>query len=73
MPYIVLAAEAMAAGWLVWFTLLVLNLSKEGRRLPEPPLEPIGRTFVTSARWALTLGVPTLALVETAYVLGMFD
>ena len=73
MAYIVLIAEAMAVGWLAWFTALVLGLQEEGRELPDPPIEPVGRTLVTAARWALTLGVPTLALAETAFVLGMFD
>ena len=73
MAYIVLIAEAMAVGWLVWFTALVLGLQAEGRDLPEAPIEPVGRTLVRAARWALTLGVPTLALAETAFVLGMFD
>ncbi|MCG8558170.1 MAG: hypothetical protein MI824_09795 [Hyphomicrobiales bacterium] len=73
MAYIVLIAEAMAVGWLAWFTALVLGLQEESRALPDPPIEPVGRTLVTAARWALTLGVPTLALAETAFVLGMFD
>ena len=73
MAYIVLIAEVMTVGWFAWFTVLVLGLQEESRDQPEPPIEPVGRTLVTAARWALTLGVPTLALAETAFVLGMFD
>ena len=73
MAYIVLIAEAMTVCWFAWFTMLVLGLQEESRDLPDPPIEPVGRTLMTTARWALTLGVPTLALAETAFVLGMFD
>ena len=73
MAYIVLIAEAMTVGWFAWFTFLVLGLQKEGAHLADGPIEPVGRTLVTAARWALTLGVPTLALTETAFVLGLFD
>lgn len=70
MPYIVLVAELLAAGWLLFFTGLVVSLVMSGRGLPEGRNDAVGRTLLRSARLGLTIGVPTLALAETAYVAG---
>ena len=71
-PYIVLAAELLTAGWLIFFTLIVLDLWRSGRKVAEPRLDDIGARLQGAARLAIVFGVPALALAETAYMLGLF-
>ena len=71
-PYIVLTAELLTAGWLIFFTVIVLDLWRTGRGVPEPRLDVVGARLQGAARLAIIFGVPTLALAETAYMLGLF-
>ena len=70
--YIVLAAELLTAGWLIFFTLIVFDLWRTGRHVPEPRLDAVGARLQGAARLAIIVGVPGLALTETAYMLGLF-
>ena len=70
--YIVLAAELLTAGWLVFFTLIIMDLARGEKGLAKPRLDLIGARLQGSARLAIMFGVPAMALVETAYMLGLF-
>jgi len=71
-PYIVLAAELLTAGWLIFFTVIVLDLWRTGRCVPEPRLDVVGARLQGAARFAISFCVPAMALAETAYMLGLF-
>ncbi|MCA1297719.1 hypothetical protein [Stappia indica] len=58
---VVLVAEVGAFAWLVLFSVLLVSMAGDSERGPAPRLDRIGRSLVSNARAALTVGVIALA------------
>ena len=60
---VVLVAEALVAVWFTVFSIMLMSMYLDSRKLPMPKLDVAGRTLIGSAKLAFATGIVALAVL----------
>ncbi|MES0809690.1 hypothetical protein ABLO27_09430 [Roseibium sp. SCPC15] len=63
---IVLIAEALVAVWFTVFSIMLMSMYLDSRKMPLPKLDVAGRTLIGSAKLAFVTGMIALVVLTVA-------
>ncbi|MCV0424940.1 MAG: hypothetical protein K5905_05690 [Roseibium sp.] len=63
---IVLVAEALVVVWFAVFSIMLMSMYLDSRKMPLPKLDVAGRTLIGSAKLAFVTGMLALAVLTVA-------
>ncbi|MES0880223.1 hypothetical protein [Roseibium sp. SCP14] len=63
---VVLVAEALVAVWFTVFSIMLMSMYLDSRKMPLPKLDVAGRTLIGSAKLAFVTGMLALVVLTVA-------